>query len=102
MNSNQTFLARQAAIDLIKSYVLRGDSLESLMKSYLGCCCNKYSAQIGGYVNSKGYPCSKIVVSKLDGVEILPQAFSLLELYAIIKSGKSLNTIPVQYSLFDI
>lgn len=41
---------REVAINLIKVYVLRGDSLESLRKSYLGSCGGGNSASIGGYI----------------------------------------------------
>jgi len=42
--------AKEAAIDLIKYYVLRGDSYDSLRLSHMGSSGDGYSACIGGYV----------------------------------------------------
>ncbi len=50
--------AREAAKKLIRVYVLRGDSAESLKKSHLGTATTEFSADIRG---------AKIIISKLQG-----------------------------------
>ena len=81
--------ARDAAIDLIRAYVERGDTIESLKAGQQGTFGEEYSAQIGGYVNGKNVGNNKILVSKLHGKELAkPEIFSLKELYDEIKKGK--------------
>lgn len=89
---------REAAKDLIRVYVERGDSFEHLKASYLGAYCEEYSAHIGGYVgdlpNLVKIKSDEIGVEKINGRTITPQIFSLRELYEEIKLGKE------QVSLF--
>ena len=81
---------RESAKDLIKSYVERGDSLESLQSGQLGCSCEDYSACIGGYAGELPdlvkVKSDKIAVSKINGQIIEPQIFSLKELFDELKS----------------
>jgi len=83
--------SREAAIDLIWAYVERGDSIESLIGGYLGCSCDEYCAQIGGYTgelqNLIKVKSDEIVVSKINGQIIELQIFSLQVLINEIKSG---------------
>ena len=72
----------QAAKDLIRSYVLRGDSLESLKQSYLGSTNSEYSASIRA---------NKITVDRVNEKKV-NVSFSLAKLYNEIleeKGGKS-------------
>jgi hypothetical protein len=78
--------AREAAIDLIRAYVERGDSYESLKGSFLGSMGGRYDAQIGGYLKNKNARADQIVVSRLNGKEV-SEVFSLKELFDEIKSG---------------
>jgi hypothetical protein len=82
---------REAAKDLIRFYVERGDGLESLTGSYLGVSGGDYNAQIGGYAGELPdlvkVKSDKIAVSKIYGQIISPQIFSLKELFDEIKSG---------------
>jgi len=61
--------AKEAAIDLIKAYVLRGDTYESLKAGCLGAYCTDYHASIGGYHEQKKINNDKIIVEKVDGKE---------------------------------
>lgn len=83
---------RQLALHLIKVYVERGDSFESLRSSYLGESCTEYSVAIGGsawqrekllYIG-KG---DEIVVSRVDSKDVC-YVFKLRELFNEIKSGQ--------------
>jgi len=76
--------ARDAAKDLIRAYVERGDSIESLRKGQMGSYGGEYDASIGGYLDGKHYP-GKIQVTKLAGKKI-KEVFSLNELYKEIQS----------------
>jgi hypothetical protein len=81
--------ARDAAIALIKAYVLRGDSYESLKESLLSSYNRDYRAGIGWSGSSteclpKNADC--ITVSWLNG-ETVCQHFSLKQLYEEIKHG---------------
>lgn len=84
--------AKDAALDLIKHYVLRGDSLESLRRSWMGAHNDKYSAAIHGSV-WKGDKLvhqgksNEIVVSRLGDKECC-FVFKLDKLYDEIKSGQ--------------
>ena len=82
---------KDAAIDLIKHYVLRSDSLESLRKSYMGSYNGRYNAAIHGNVWKDDEliyqgKSNEIVVSKLGGEECC-FVFKLDKLYNEIKSG---------------
>jgi len=81
--------AREAAKKLIRSYVLRGDTLESLAAGMLGSFGGEYDAQIGGYIFnnfqkpgqvSKKLGRYQIGVSEVNGVECI-EIFSLREIY---------------------
>lgn len=81
---------REVAKDLIKFYVERGDSLESLQCGFMGAYTD-YHAQIGGYAgelpNLIKVKSDKIAVSKINGQIIEPHIFSLKELFDELKSG---------------
>lgn len=81
--------AREAARDLIKFYVLRGDSYESLKESWMGVYGRQYRAGIGSgghatYCPSKGN--DSITVSWLEGEQVCFH-YSLRELFDEIKNG---------------
>lgn len=91
--SQSQMTAKQAAIDLIKNYVDRGDDMEHFRHGMLGSWNDEYSAQIGGYNNGKKYPTTKIVVYRLNGKEI-DEVFDYWEIVNEIKNKQ------VQYTLF--
>lgn len=62
--------ARESAIDLIETYVKRGDNLDGLRKSCLGHASDKYWASIGGYIGRKKYNGNFIIVSRLGKKEV--------------------------------
>ena len=84
--------AREAAKQLIRDYVERGDSIESLAKGYLGYCGDNYNAHIGGYMwrdadlnTPNGKPFKhlsiyQIGVERVDRFEVM-EVFSLKEIY---------------------
>jgi len=81
---------REAAKELIRAYVERGDSLESLQCGFMGAYTD-YHAQIGGYAgelpNLIKVKSDKIAVDYINEQVIEPQIFSLKELFDEIKSG---------------
>lgn len=76
---------RDLAKHLIRSYVLRGDSLDSLKSSSLGSMNDKGYAHIGGYQNGKNIGAGKIGVDTFNNREV-NQVFNLKELYDEIKN----------------
>ena len=83
--------AREAAKNMIKGYVERGDSLKNLARSYLGVGGGDYSAGIGGYADGKNIGPNKIHVDKIGDKELNPpEIFSLKELFDEIKSEQLL------------
>ncbi len=78
---------KEAARELIKFYVLRGDSLESLKRGQLGhYSSDSYNAQIGGYANEKRVSTDKIIVKKIKDKELKPhEIFSLKAIFEEIK-----------------
>jgi hypothetical protein len=65
---------------LIRGYVKRGDTIESLRGSYLGYASTDFWASIGGNINGKVIGQDWILVQELDGVEI-QDLFSLEKIY---------------------
>lgn len=78
--------ARDAAIDLIKGYVSRGDTLEQLKASQMGFGDADESACIGGYCQGKKFSTDFIIVSKFQGQEIC-EVFKLKEIHRPFAQG---------------
>src|SRR5260221_1068452 len=84
--------AREAAINLIRYCVMRGDTVKELAYGSMGHCGSDYKAQIGGYMwrdadvkkpDSKPYKHLsnyQIGVEKVGEVEVM-EVFSLKEIY---------------------
>ncbi len=83
--------AREAAKDLIRGYVERGDSIESLAAGCLGYAGSDYYASIGGYIWNGSHTDGtahfvrkvgryQIGVDRLDGKDC-NEVFSLKEIY---------------------
>jgi len=72
---------KQVARDLIKYYVIRGDTFESLKAGRLGSYNSEDGACIGGYIGDKKINPDKIIVNKINGEEILPEVFSLKKIF---------------------
>jgi hypothetical protein len=81
--------ARECAKDLIKHYVLRGDTINDLANGMLGSYKSDYHACIGGYIwnelngeNEKSIHLKRyqIGVEKIGDKEVL-EVFSLVEIY---------------------
>jgi len=93
---NTLLTPRDAALDFIRPYVVRGDSLDSLQAFFM-VAYSDYHAQIGGYVgelhNLKKISNNIIAVDFFNGKAIYPQLFSLSELFFEIKSGVSQSTL---------
>jgi len=70
--------AKEAAKDLIRPYVLRGDSIKHLKDSYMGSTNSEYSASIRG---------NKITVDRVNGSKV-NESFSLDKLYKEVASEK--------------
>lgn len=84
--------AKNIAINFIKYYVLRGDSMESLMACSGGQFCSEYNVEIGGYIWDKAIKNliykgkrDEIIVSQIDGKDCL-FIFKLKKLYDEIRS----------------
>lgn len=86
--------ATEAAKNLIRHYVKRGDTVESLKASHLGHCSpGGMAAQIGGWCDpferctkNKMYSTEHIIVNRdMNGVEMC-RIFKLREIYALIQS----------------
>ena len=93
----------ECAKKLIRAYVIRGDSIESLMRSHMGAGSKDESASIGGYINHRPdepwdpkhiekVPTSKILVEKVGG-KYVNEVFSLAELYNDILKEKKQPTL---------
>lgn len=88
------YTAKRAAIDLIRAYVERGDSLKSIQGGYLGSYSPEYHASIGGMIflsdksgeSVKKIPPTKILVKTI-GSKTVNKVFSLKDIYDEIKSA---------------
>jgi hypothetical protein len=79
--------ARDAAIGMIKPYVLRGDTIESLKAGQQSHAGKDFWAKIGGFVDGKKVPPSKIIVTHLDGKELdNPVILDLQKLMDVVKT----------------
>lgn len=84
--------ARDCAKDLIRVYVIRGDTLESLAHGHMGSFSSRYHAKIGGLVpagegKSRDIGCWKLAVTRI-GKQECCEIFSLRELYAEIQAER--------------
>jgi hypothetical protein len=65
---------REAAIDLIRAYVERGDDPQWIRKGGMGSYSDRYHAQIGGYLFSGDigthYGTDKILVAQVNGTVV--------------------------------
>ena len=81
--------AKEAALDMIRKYVLRGDSYDSITHGNMGCAYREYSAQIGGLVlidgKRKDFTRRYLIVTKLNSVECRV-IFTVAELIKEIKN----------------
>jgi hypothetical protein len=81
---------REAAIDLIRAYVERGDDPQWIRKGGMGSYSDRYHAQIGGYLFSGNigthYGTDKILVAEVHGT-VVNQVFSFEEIYNEITTG---------------
>jgi DNA-binding protein Fis len=89
---------KQAAIQLIESYVKRGESIQSLKNGQMGEAGGDFSAQIGGYINGKKYSTDNILVTKLNGKEV-NEVFSLKKIYDEILQSSKDTTLMVEGNL---
>ena len=105
--------AKEAAIDLIRTEVERGDDEASIRRSWMGRCGGGYTASVGGYIFPPEYlngekeilQCpkelikkvgsDKIIVEEFEG-RVVNRIFSLKEIYSIIKEKSGF-----QLSIFD-
>ena len=79
---------QEAAIDLIRAYVERGDDPKWIRDGQMGSYNERYAAQIGGYLipGQKRYGTDKILVKRVNGEEV-NQVFDFSEIYTAIKRG---------------
>lgn len=68
--------AHEVAKHLIRAYVLRGDEIAYIRRSWMCLSAGPIAAQIGGYK----VPASKIIVTRVENKEIR-EIFSLSEIY---------------------
>lgn len=88
------FTPLEAAKDLIRHNVLRGDALRQLRLSYMGSFNSDYHAQIGGYADGKKVGQDKIIVEKTGNKKLNPpQIFSLNKIFIEIMSEKKISEI---------
>jgi len=85
--------ARELAKRFIRSYVARGDSIESLKASHMGMGCTGESVCIGGWMNGKSYTTDFILVSRVGG-KTANVAFKLRDIFnEIIGEIKSAEAV---------
>jgi hypothetical protein len=81
---------REAAADLIRAYIERGDDPEWIRRGGMGSYSDRYHAQIGGYLFAGGtgtrHGTDKILVAEANGI-VVNHVFSFEEIYNEIASG---------------
>ncbi|MFZ2881571.1 MAG: hypothetical protein WA019_00705, partial [Candidatus Moraniibacteriota bacterium] len=80
-----------AAKDLIREYVLRGDTIGQMRSGGLGVSGGGNSASIGGYLNGKKISNENIIVEKLNG-KVVNEVFPLKRIFEEIKNEKQPKT----------
>ena len=58
--------AKDAALDLLRVYVERGDNMEAFRHGYLGAANDSYYASVGGYLDGKNYSSHYVVVKEVN------------------------------------
>jgi hypothetical protein len=90
MKTYLSMTPREAATDLIRAYVERGDDPTWIRQGGMGSCSDRYHAQIGGYLFSgetgTRYGTDKILVTRMNGA-VVNEVFSFEDIYNKIKSG---------------
>lgn len=76
--------AQDVAIKLIKAYVERGDSIESLKAGYGGYFCTEFGASIGGYLDGNSISNDYIIVDRVNNQKC-SYTFKLIDIYNLIK-----------------
>lgn len=71
--------AKELAINLIKPYVLRGDSIRHI-KTPMGFSGGGDSVQLSGYLNGKHYSTDYIIVNRLNNEEV-EYKFKFMDIY---------------------
>jgi len=64
--------SKDAAKNLIRVYVVRGDSIESLKAGQGGCACDEFRGSIGGYVNGKRISTDNIIIDRVGKEDLTP------------------------------
>lgn len=100
--------SKEAAIDLIRVYVERGDTLDQLRRGQMGSYNSEYGASIGGSIFPAEYhdrimecpnhlinkvPSTKILVERV-GDKVVNEVFTLESIFNLIK-----NSEPIQLQL---
>ncbi|MCX6724256.1 MAG: helicase-related protein [Candidatus Staskawiczbacteria bacterium] len=86
-NEKNIKTAKEAATDLIRGYVERGDTMQSLSEGQMGKYGSDYQASVGGYLNGKNVGNKKIIVFSVNGKEV-NETFSLKTIFDEIKKGQ--------------
>lgn len=85
--------SHEVAQDLIRVYVKRGDTLESIRSGQMGSASSDYWASVGGYFNGKHYDPHWIIVDKIEDIEVG-------DIFLLEKIYKEIQLEDVQQSLF--
>jgi hypothetical protein len=90
-NRDRIKTTKDAAKDQIRTYVLRGDGINSIKSGYGESCWSMYHASVGGYIDQKRYNNNYIIVYRLLDQELTPPAiFKIDEIYeSILKENYS-------------
>lgn len=75
----------ECAIDLIKVYVERGDTYDSLRAGQQGHLSSDYCASIGGFIDNKKYDAHHIIITRI-GKEKVNHVFKLKDIINEIKN----------------
>ncbi len=79
--------ALDAAKNLIRVYVKRGDTLESLHRSYLGSTSpDGMDAQIGGDMNQVRYTNNQLLVKRDVNGKVVDRVFTVKEIYDLVSA----------------
>lgn len=89
---SHTAKGHECAVALIRNYVERGDDVDQFRKGGLGVSCTEYSASIGGCEEYKKYPNTKILVTRIDGIDTL-EVFCLYEIWNEVLQEKKQPTL---------
>lgn len=72
--------AFSCAVNMLKVYILRGETIKQTKSGCMGSCNDRYCASVSGYVGNKKYSSDYVIVTEVDKQKV-EYVFKLTDIY---------------------